>query len=1181
MMLEPRKSTPSLFLSISASILFCLLAIYGHAQDVVINEVMSSNVQTIMDEDGETSDWIELYNPGPDPANLAGYSIIDSSTVETPWIFPEMSLAPGAHLLLFASDKDRKEPPLIWETVIDLGESWNYAVPEQELPADWNSLAFDDSSWDSGISGFGYGDNDDSTELNNIISVFIRKEFTVETPADVQEILLHMDYDDAFVAYINGTEVARANITSDGPPPFDQPADNYDHEAQMYQGGNPDLFTISELTGILTTGTNVLAIQVHNHSTGSSDMTAIPFLTLGRSNSDAPSGVSEYLNTGTKSLHTNFKITSDGEFVILRDPNDNLVDSVYTRHLTGDISLGRSPDGTGDWIYFDESTPGSSNSTQGYEAFAGEVTFSEEGGYFSSSIELTLSAPNPEDVIYYTTDGSSPSLSGTVYSGPIVINNTTVIRAQIINSNSLPGPIVTQTYFVNVDHDLPIISLTTHPDNLWDYNTGIYVLGPNAESQQPNYGANFWQDWEKPIHVEMYESDGELAISQDAGVKIFGGWSRAHDQKSLSIFARNSYGDDDFDYELFGADGLNEFANFVLRNSGNDWNNTMFRDAFQTSLFHEDVDVQDYRPAVIYINGEYWGIQNIREKVNEDYLGNHYDLDPDSVIILEANANPVEGDEQGYVDLINYLNSNSLSNNANYQYVADRIDIFNYIQYLIGNIYVDNKDWPGNNIKYWKPNKPDSKWRWIAYDTDFGFDIWNEGNVSYNTLDFALNPAGPDWPNPSWSTLLFRKLVENDGFRNKFINAFADRLNTALLPENVLSKLNQIEAEVSTEIAAHLNRWGGDLNYYEENVDRMRDFAEQRPSNVRQHIKSRFNLSADREVTLTVNNDAYGEIRINTLTLDSYPWSGDYFQDAPIELEAIPKPGYRFLRWEGGATQTNSLIEVNLDQNMSITAVFEESDSELNSIVINEINYNSSDAFDTEDWVELYNNGSETINLSGWILKDDDDAHEFIFAEGTSLSSGGYLVVCRNQELFNSMMSGVSSVGDMDFGLSSDGDCIRLYTSENVLTDEVCYLSTAPWSELPNGNGGTLALKDPNLDNSGPESWYGRANNGNPGESNTVDLEALNVEGDLNQDLYIYPNPTSDKVSLQYMLDRSESIQIRLIDMSGKMVKDLFNGIVAEGQVNHLFNLDGIQPGLYLIRLESNSLNTALRVMVE
>ena len=1145
------------------------------AQDLIINELMPSNNITIYDEDGDTPDWVELYNNESDPINLEGYVLADSGSLEFPWAFPSMDLAAGQHLIVFASDKDRNTPPLNWETIIDWGDSWTYLIPDETTSGDWMDSEFDDSTWEVGSSGFGYGDEDDNTTLETTGSVFIRHEFDLESIEETTEVLFHMDYDDGFVAYLNGVEIARENLTSDGPPAYDQFADDYNHEAQLYQGGQPSAFTVD--TELLQTGTNVLAVQVHNANATSSDLTAIPFLSLG-SSSPVEGELSEHLSASASYLHTNFKISADGEAILLLDPSGAVINNVNTSDLPVDISYGRESDGSDTWVYFNSPTPGASNTTEGYADFSAEVLFSAEGGIYNESIQVTISSES-EAPIYYSTDGSLPSLSGQLYSSPISINSTTVLRAQVISDANLPGSVNTSSYIINSDHDIAVVSITTHPDNLWDHNKGIYVMGPTASPDNPHFGANFWQDWERPIHIEMYDSDGDLAFSQDAGVKIFGGWSRANAQKSLSIFARKSYGDNEIKDKIFPDLELNDFSSIVLRNSGNDWNNTMFRDAFITSLFHESVDKQAYRPAAIYINGEYWGLQNIREKVNEDFLGNHFDLDPDSITILEANAIPVEGDEQEYLDLISFINTNSLQESSNYEYVADRIDLENFIHYQVGNIFIDNRDWPGNNIKYWKSNRPNSKWRWIAYDTDFGFDIWNEGKVTWNTLDFALDPNGPDWPNPPWSTLLLRRLMENNQFKKRFINTFADRLNTVLISEVMTERISEFEKGIENEIADHLSRWGGSYSDWSSNVARMKEFANQRPGNVRNHINSTFDLDGINEVTLAVNNEAFGDIRINSLELSSYPWRGDYFDGNPITLTAEPKPGYRFLRWEGSTSQTDEVIEINLSADMTITAIFEEANSELTAIVINEINYNSDKDSETEDWVELYNKGDETIDLSGWILKDDDDEHQFVFSDGTALSAGGFLVVCRDTEAFSSIHSTENIQGNMDFGLSSDGDCVRLFNQEGVLTDEVCYLSSAPWPASPDGKGSTLALKNPALDNSDADSWYGLGQNGNPGESNEAELDPTGLTSFTS---HIYPNPTMNgSFWLSADIKNTEYVTIGLLDLSGRKVSGIYQGLWSNaGSPKELSLPKNLEPGMYFLLIEGKESRSVARLLI-
>ena len=187
------------------------------------------------------------------------------------------------------------------------------------------------------------------------------------------------------------------------------------------------------------------------------------------------------------------------------------------------------------------------------------------------------------------------------------------------------------------------------------------------------------------------------------------------------------------------------------------------------------LETQAYRPAAVYLNGQYWGFYNIREKINEHFLDDKIDVDKSEINLLEFNGDVIQGNNDSYNDIIDFVTNNSLAVEANYQYIAEQIDIDNYVTYQVAQIYADNRDWPGNNIKYW--NSPTTKWRWILFDTDFVFGTWNGGASSFDTLSYALESNGPGWPNPPWSTLLFRKLVENSQFRNKLINQFADEFN--------------------------------------------------------------------------------------------------------------------------------------------------------------------------------------------------------------------------------------------------------------------------------------------------------------------------------------------------------------------------------------------------------------------
>lgn len=1132
------------------------------AQDVVINEAMPSNSSTIHDEDGETPDWVELYNSGTEPVNLENYGLSDSKKTEKFWFFPSVELNPKEFLLVFLSGNDRKQLPVYWETLIDVGDEWKYITPTEEPPGEWRNSGFDDSGWLEGKSGFGYGDGDDSTLLEPTMSVFIRKTFTLDDATEIVDGLLHMDYDDGFVAYLNGVEIARAGLYTNGPPAYNAPA--VSREAQMYGGGEPEVFPVDNIRELLNEGENALAIQVHNTSAVSSDLTAIPFFTIGR-HSKTAAKESEYLDLPTKTFHAAFKLSADGETLYLIDPAGVFVDSVNAGKTTTNVSYGRQPDGGDQWKYFTEPTPDEPNVSEGFVGFAGEVAFSHQGGLYEEGFQLELSSDNPGDPVYYTTDGSDPLSSGELYSSPVAINKNAVVRARIIKDDHLPGPAAANTYLFDVDHKVAIVSISTDPDNLWDHNTGIYVLGPNAEAQTPHYGANFWMDWEIPVHIELYEPDGEQAFSLAAGVEIFGGWTRANSQKSLAVHFRNSYGEGSIKYQLFPDLDIDEFSHFVLRNSGNDWNQSMFRDALMTSLFHEEVDKQAYRPAVLYLNGEYWGIHNIREKVNEDFLASHFDLDPDEITILEANAQVVEGDEEHYLNLLAFIQDNDPAVDENYDYIKTQMDVFNFMQYQIGQIYVHNTDWPGNNIKFWRGKE--GKWRWIAYDTDFGFGLWDyHQKVSANTINYALDANGPDWPNPPWSTFLLRNLMRNETFKNDFINAFADRLNTTLLTGNVWARINDMRSAIASEIPRHYSRWGQNQSVWQSNVKEMNDFAANRPGYVKSHIKTRFNLPGEYTLTLEVNDEAYGAVRLNMIVPENYPWSGSYFQGAPVTLKAIPTAGYSFVRWEGDHKSSADSIVVDFKSNAKVKAVFELTNDELAAIVINEINYNSPDDFDTEDWVELHNRSGIDVDISGWILKDDDDDHEFIFPENTVMKAGGFLVICRDKESFSKLHPSVTNyLGDMDFGLSSGGDCVRLFSDGMEQVDGVCFEGGGDWPDGANGKGATLALANPNFDNSDPANWYDLFDNGSPGEANAI-ISGIATEPD-NQRLSCYPNPVSENAVIAYRVNKPGRILLEVVDMQGKTVSVLRDGLSVPGEHQHHWRPADVPAGMYIIRM--------------
>ncbi len=1152
------------------SLIFFILLLNSFTRAQVINELMPSNSSTIADEDGDYSDWLELFNNTDTSINLSGFGISDDEDELFKWVLPEIAIPSKDHLLIFASDKNRTSFVKHWETIINWGDEWKYFIGNNEPPAGWKNLGFNDQSWLEGPSGFGYGDDDDSTIVPNVISVFIRKTFTIDDVNDISAAVLHVDYDDAFVAYLNGIEIARSNIGTPGiPPPYYQGANEL-REALIYQGGKPESYPINDYQNILQQGNNVLCIQVHNLNTSSSDLTLIPFFSLGM-NSTPPNanGTHPLLNLPDKYLHTNFKLSADGENVFITNPEGNIVDQISTGEMLTDISFGRKPDGTENWFYFYEATPGDSNITEGYNGIAGEPVFSSPGGIYASPLVITLTGNSSSEVIHYTLDGSVPKENSPVYSQPIQINEAKVLRARIFSSGYLPGKTITNTYLINFSSEFPIFSISTDPANFFSEETGIYTLGDSASSDYPYFGANFWKDWEKPVHIELFDNNNS-GFSMDAGVKIFGAWSRGKPQKSLSLIARGEYGYPEINYPLFPDLPITEYQSFILRNSGNDWEYTMFRDGLMTSLVDGvDIDKQDFRPAILFLNGEYWGIHNLREKVNEHFIAAHHNIDADSVVILENFGWKVFGDSLEYMQLYYFIENNDLSNSANYQYVADRIDIKNFILNYASQIYFNNTDWPGNNIKFWKENS-NGKWRWIMFDTDFGFGLYDEGYPN-NTLEFALEPNGPSWPNPPWSTLFLRKLLANNSFKNDFINISADLLNTNFHKDRVVQLINDMKSEYFSEIQRHINRWQPfSFSSWEYYVNKMITFAERRPNYMRVHIKQHFNLQGTNAVFVTIPDVSMGSVQLNSIEIKTSNWAGVYFLNIPITFIAKPKPGFKFLHWEGSNTSTEDSIIITPVGAISLTAVFE-LDPDIPRIVINEINYNSSSSFDTEDWIELYNNSDTSVNISGWVFKDSEDEHIYTIPDNTILDGNEYLVLCNNVSLFNPLFPDVQNyIGNFDFGLSGGGELIRLFDADSNIIDSLTYDDSDPWPEEADGNGATLSLKNPNMENHLPESWAASIGHGTPGEINDVFVNAENESNFLPEEFALYqnyPNPFNPVTNIKYAIVKASDVSIKVYDILGNEIKTIVNTFHQPGFYNIEFDAGRFSSGVYFYRI--------------
>jgi hypothetical protein len=599
--------------------------------------------------------------------------------------------------------------------------------------------------------------------------------------------------------------------------------------------------------------------------------------------------------------HASFRIRNTRELLLLYNKSGVIVDSVRIEFPYRNCSYGRSPDGSPAWSYFTQPTQGTSNTAVPVSSQAPDVQYNQKGGFYAGYQHIILSVPSTGYTIRYTLDGSEPTTSSPVFGTEIVLSRTTVVKARAFAAGMVPGNIVTQTYFIN-EHKftIPMVSLSMNDEYLWDNTMGMYTDGTNGITGNCQSVPKNWnQDWERFCNFEYYNADGTQIINTGAGAKIAGACSRANPNKSFAISFRDKYGADDVQYPLFQSKQADRFTSLMLRNSGNDCNRTMMQDAFiQTLVIGEmDVDYQAYTPSAVYLNGEYWGILNTREKLNEGYLYSNYGLDDDSVDLLEGNQYVLAGSGEDYAELVNFINTKDISQAANYQYMKDRIDINEYMNYQIAQIYSSNTDWPGNNLKYWKPKGDGGKWRWVLYDMDFGFGLYGSP-ASHNTLTFALETNGPGWPNPPWSTLLFRKLITNAEFRSQFIDKFTVYIYSIYSPARVSRILDSLKQNIAAEMPYHFSRWGGSMTNWANEIEVGRNWAAQRPDYMMAYLQSYFSLGTPYKVKIASNSHRTSFVSVNDITIHDTLFEGSYFSNREIRIKALSDKNYKFKQWK-------------------------------------------------------------------------------------------------------------------------------------------------------------------------------------------------------------------------------------------------------------------------------------------
>ncbi len=943
------------------------------------------------------------------------------------------------------------------------------------------------------------------------------------------------------------------------------------------------------LKSILVEGENTFAIQVHNVSNTSSDMSLIPFLSFG-----LKEGYSHFNPTpnwfttnNPEQLHTNFKISGSGEMIYLSHKGVK-VDSLYVPRLMTNHSVGRISDGSTETGIFTSASPGSANlsenaTTNGY---TNSPTFSPQAGFYGTSVEVSILTVEPNATIRYTLDGSEPTANSTIYSRPIKITSTNSIRARSFVEGKITGVSATSTYLINEDFTLPVLSVNTNRTNLYG-NNGIFT--------------NWEQTFNIPSHVEYFDKNKKRAFAINTGMQIDGGagGSRSHPQHSFRIEPGNgSLGDGDLKYKLMKRrPNRDNFPSFYVRNGSNQYLKLKYKDALQVTALGQNTytHYSAYEPIVVFINGEYFGVYELREKINYDFLEDNLNMNIDSLDFLGVSyfkgqqLEALRGSIEPFLNDFERFQQFDILSETYLEDVDRFLDIKNYTDYIIAESWVANNDWPFNNIKTFRCVGTNMRWQWAINDLEWGLNPNGWTSAAFDHIEYMLNQG--QWNN---YTGYWYNMMQNPVYKAYFINRFADLMNTNY-HFSVIGRLeNEMYNEILPEMKGQYGRWGssninGQMNTFTNNHNTFRKELENRSNYVRQHLRSHFNLKNEVSVTLSVEPEGAGSIQISTITPNVYPWEGIYFTDVEIEITALPNPGYKFDQWANNSFIDNIYEAVQRGEftatRMNFKAFFEPDHEPDHGVVISEFNYKTGLYFDSPDWIELCNYSQATVNLKDWYFTDDNPSHVFVFHNDAVLAPGERLVIASNYTKFRQAHPDVIPYqGEFSFGLGTPNDEINLYNDKNELVTAVQYSDNYPWALSNEQAGRTLELRTPGAQKNDASAWFRGCIGGSPGQAytycndETVSNPEIAVVSKAN--IKVYPIPARQYINVDIYLNESDQFyNIEVYDLTGQLIGKQTSDKANQGWHTIQFSLSEIRNSLFIIKANTNKSEKVLKVM--
>ena len=622
-----------------------------------------------------------------------------------------------------------------------------------------------------------------------------------------------------------------------------------------------------------------------------------------------------YCDKVGKNLHTDFRLESGKGGSLYLFQGQTIVDKVedLPKQPAPNIAYGRKTDGSNEWGYQLTPTPEGTNTGEvcDHDHILGEPVFSEPGKVFNGNktfnLQLSLPEGSPEGTeIRYTTNGSEPTASSAKYTADIPITKSTSIRAKLFCNGWLSPRSTVQSYiFHDRSMTIPVISIVTDNSYLNDKKIGIFAN---------NYGHEKYQqvDWRRPLNIELFDAEGEPSqLNQLCETRITGAWSREAARKSMGIYCHKRFGKKNMEYEFFPdqCPGLTNYKSIVLRNSGNDRDYTYMRDAVcqRAMAEHADIDWQAWRPAVIYINGNYWCLLNIRERANENNILTHYDGLED--IDLIENGELKEGTKDNYDAFTAFFNEHGHTLDE----YAELMDWEEYIRITTMNLYFNNLDYPGNNNVMWRPRAEGGKWRWIAKDLDYTLGLYTNGGAGgsggydhqiiaqwYNPDDYSLH-QGANFSITWDATRLFRRLMEDADFAREFIDRFSIYMGDFLNEKSVRAIWDPMYAMIKDEWKRHRsvvydNPW---WPIFDDEQRYARNWLSKRTNEMYKQLGKQYDLGTP--IPMTVNQDLEDasalDVTFNGVPLTKGVFNGKFFADRSITLEGQAPEGQVISGW--------------------------------------------------------------------------------------------------------------------------------------------------------------------------------------------------------------------------------------------------------------------------------------------